>query len=150
MIYHIAKGIYENRGFLFGPFCIIYGISALIMILTYPKIKIKNKIVKAISFWIYIFVTCSILEYLTSFFTEMFLGIRLWDYSGLSFNIAGRVRLITSIAWANCSIVLIYIVQPIVKKIFKKLKNKKHFYSIIHIILWGMCIDWICAVLRHL
>jgi len=150
MIYHISKGIYENRGFLFGPFCIIYGISALIMILIYPKIKVKNKIVKSILFWIYVLAICSILEYLTSFFTEMILEIRLWDYSGLSFNIAGRVRLITSIAWANCSIVLIYIIQPIVKKLFEKLKNKKHFYSIIHIILWGMCIDWICAVIRHL
>ena len=150
MIYHIAKGIYENRGFLFGPFCIIYGISVLIMISIYQRLKTKNNIIKSIKLWLYIFVICSVLEYLTSFFTEMFLGIRLWDYSGLSFNVNGRIRLITSIAWANCSIVIIYIIQPILKKIFEKLINQNYFFSIIHIILWIMCIDWICSVLRYL
>ena len=80
----------------------------------------------------------------------MFLGIRLWDYSGLSFNINGRIRLITSIAWANCSIVLVYILQPKVKLLFDKLKIKNYFYSILHIILWGMFIDLICAFIKYL
>ncbi len=149
MIYHIGKGIYENRGFLFGPFCIIYGISALIMLAIYPKIKGKNKIVKAILLWIYTFIICSVFEYITSYVIELIFGIRLWDYTGLSFNIDGRVRLITSIAWANCSIVLIYWIQPFVEKIFNKLKKKSLFNTILHSILWIMFIDWICAIVRY-
>ena len=151
MIYHIGKGIYENRGFLFGPFCIIYGVSVLIMINAYPKIKNSNKIIKNILFWTYIFVVCSLVEYITSYVIEVLFNVRLWDYSVLSFNINGRVRLITSIAWANCSLVVIHLIQPFLLKIFNRFKKKKNklLYGILHGLLWMMFLDWICAIIRY-
>lgn len=147
-IYHFAKGIFVNRGFLTGPFCIIYGFGTLIMIKLNDRIKIKNKLLKAIILWVSIFISCTLFEYLTSYFTELLFGIRLWDYSGLSFNIEGRVRLITSIAWSNCGIVLIYFIKPIVDKIYDKLLNKKQkVFKKIHIILWIMFIDWLVSII---
>ena len=150
-IYHFAKGIFVNRGFLTGPFCIIYGFGTLIMIKLNDRIKIKNKLIKAIILWGSIFISCTLFEYLTSYFTELFFGIRLWDYSGLSFNIEGRVRLITSIAWSNCGIVLIYFIKPIVDKIYDKLLNKKQkVFKMIHIILWIMFIDWLVSIIVNI
>ena len=149
-IYHFAKGIFVNRGFLTGPFCIIYGFSTLIILKLDEKLKIKNKILKAIVLWITIFITCSAFEYLTSYLIEMLFGIRLWDYSGLSYNINGRVRLITSVAWSNCGVVLIYLFKPFIDKIYLKLLNRKEkLFNIIHIILWLMFIDWIISIIIH-
>lgn len=151
MVYHIGKGIYENRGFLTGPFCLIYGINALIMIVIHSKIRCKNKMLKIIIFWIYVFLICSVFEYLTSYFIEFLFDIRLWDYTGLSFNIAGRIRLITSIAWANCSILLLYVIHPLIDKLFNKLTMFKgySFYIILHIISWVIFIDWILSILKY-
>jgi len=148
MIYHIGKGIFENRGFLTGPFCIIYGISALVMLSFYKRLKSDSKIKKAILLWIYTFFICSIIEYLTSHCIEMFFGMRLWDYTGLSFNINGRVRLITSIAWANCSIVLVYFVQPFVLKWYEKIKSNL-LKNMIHIVLWIMFGDWVISMIKN-
>lgn len=149
-IYHFAKGIFVNRGFLTGPFCIIYGFSTLIILKLDEKLKIKNKILKAIVLWITIFITCSAFEYLTSYLIEMLFGIRLWDYSGLSYNINGRVRLITSVAWSNCGVVLIYLFKSFIDKIYLKLLNRKEkLFNIIHIILWLMFIDWIISIIIH-
>lgn len=150
-IYHFSKAIYVNRGFLTGPFCIMYGFGALIMMKIYEKIKIKNKFLKAIILWLSIFIVCSLFEYLTSYIIEVLFGIRLWDYSGLSFNINGRIRLITSISWSNCGVVLIYFIKPYIDKIYNKLLNKKNtLFNIIHIILWIMLIDWIISIITNL
>lgn len=150
-IYHFAKGIYVNRGFLTGPFCIIYGFGVLIMMKINEKIKVKNKFFKAIILWLSVFVACTLFEYLTSYFIELLFGIRLWDYSGLSFNVGGRVRLITSIAWSNCGLVLIYFIKPLIDKIYNNLLNKKNaVFNIIHIVLWLMFIDWIISMVTNL
>ena len=150
IIYHFAKGIFTNRGFLTGPFCIIYGFCSLIIIKLDEKIKIKNRIMKVLLLWITIFITCSIFEYLTSYIIEIIFGIRLWDYSGLSYNINGRVRLITSVAWSNCGIILIYFIKPIIDKIYSNLLNKKdRLFNTIHLILWIMFIDWIISIIIH-
>ena len=150
IIYHFVKGIFVNRGFLTGPFCIIYGFSTLIILKLDEKIKIKNKILKAIVLWITIFITCSAFEYLTSYLIEMLFEIRLWDYSGLSYNINGRVRLITSVAWSNCGVVLIYLFKSFIDKIYLKLLNRKEkLFNIIHIILWLMFLDWIISIIIH-
>ena len=150
-IYHFAKRIFVNRGFLTGPFCIIYGFSSLIILKLDEKIKIKSKIIKGIVLWITIFITCSIFEYLTSYFTEFLLGIRLWDYSGLSYNINGRVRLITSIAWSNCGLLLVYVFKPMLKRIYNKLlKRKEMVFNIIHLIIWIMILDWIISMIHNL
>lgn len=151
MIYHLGKGVIENRGFLYGPFCIIYGFGVLLIFMLHKKIKINNPIIKGIVLWLSVFFVCTVFEYLTSYFTELILGIRLWDYTGYSFNIGGRVRLITSVAWANCSIVLVYLIKPLLDKIFKdKIENKKIIRGGMHIILDIMCIDYIISFIRYL
>ena len=42
----LSRGKLVNRGFLTGPFCIIYGFCALLIMFINDKIKIKNKILK--------------------------------------------------------------------------------------------------------
>lgn len=51
LLYHKLVGVQGVGSFLFGPFCISYGIVALIMLSIYPKIKGKNIILRSFFLW---------------------------------------------------------------------------------------------------
>lgn len=102
----------SNRGFLIGPYCPIYGVSALTMILCLTKYK--NDIVVL---FLMSFIICSTLEYLTSLFMEKAFKARWWDYTGRVLNVDGRVCLFNSIAFGILGVLLIYYVNPFVLKL---------------------------------
>ena len=74
----ITKGVIESRkSFLYGPFCAIYGIGAVAMILFLKKEK---------NIWKLFFLGSLIgatVEYLMSLIFERIFGVKWWDYSDL-------------------------------------------------------------------
>jgi uncharacterized membrane protein len=72
-----TKGVIESRqSFLFGPFCIIYGIGATLMITFLSSLKehpIKLFFASAL--------LGSISEYLMSYLCEKFFHFKWWDYT---------------------------------------------------------------------
>ena len=115
----ITKGVVESRqSFLFGPFCIIYGIGAVTII----KIlgKSENNIIKVL------LLSCiigTVLEFLMSYFCEIIFHFKWWDYSGMKFNLLGRTCLYFSVMWGILGVILIKIVHPYVEKILEMIKN---------------------------
>lgn len=107
---HTKKFI--NRGFLIGPYCPIYGFGAILMILYLTQYKDN-----ILTVFILGAVTCSILEYLTSYFMELLFKTRWWDYSNHKFNLNGRICGQNSILFGVGGIVIIYITQPLVVKL---------------------------------
>lgn len=75
-----------NRGFLIGPYCPIYGFGAVLMILYLTQYRDN-----ILTVFILGAVTCSVLEYLTSYFMELLFKTRWWDYSNHKFNLNGRI-----------------------------------------------------------
>lgn len=121
----IRYGILESRqSFLYGPFCSIYGIGAIIMIIFLQYFK-RNKL----TLFIGGFIIGSITEYLVSFIGELILHVKWWDYSGMPFNINGRICIYYSIFWGLLAIFLMRIIHPRIRNlmayIFKKIPN--HF-----------------------
>ena len=88
----VEKKKFINRGFLIGPYCPIYGTGAVIM-----TILLKKYIDDPITLFIMAMLTCSILEYITSYVMEKLFNARWWDYSTYRFNINGRICLETTI-----------------------------------------------------
>src|SRR5699024_6506637 len=84
----ITEKRFINRGILIGPICPIYGYGVLIMALFFRKY-----LNDPITLFILIIVSCSILEYFTSYFLEKVYHTRWWDYSTKKFNINGRICL---------------------------------------------------------
>ena len=76
-----------NRGFLVGPYCPIYGVCTIAMIL------LLNKVTNPILLFILSIIICSIGEYLTSYILEKIFNARWWDYSNMKFNLNGRICL---------------------------------------------------------
>jgi len=98
---------FVNRGFMIGPYCPIYGYSAIIMIFYLNQYKDNVLTV----FLLAVFV-CSFMEYVVSFIMEKLFNARWWDYSDRKFNINGRVCLINAVLFGLLGVALVYFVNP--------------------------------------
>ena len=105
-----------NRGFLIGPICPIYGVGSLIFHLTLNKY-----INDPWTLFIMIILTCSILEYSTSYILEKIFHTRWWDYSRKKFNINGRICLETMIPFGIFGLIIMYILNPFFLKILNNI-----------------------------
>lgn len=103
----VNTGRLVNRGFLYGPFCPIYGFGALLVVNLLKSLK-KNRF----AVFICSIVITSILEYATGALFKIFFDKKLWDYNDEFLNISGFVCLKNSLIWGAASCILIYIVHP--------------------------------------
>lgn len=127
-IFHVG---FINRGFLFGPYCPVYGFGALfILILSrykhHKKIIANINVMPIIIFILIIFITTS-LELITSYILEFFLGKWLWDYNNYFMNYQGRIALETSIRFGLGGIIILYIIQPFLYANILKMNTKVYF-----------------------
>lgn len=110
------SGKFVNSGFLYGPFCPIYGSGALLVIGSAAAVKqilpqagLFTNIIVSILLAI---VLTSILEYLTGMIMESFFDSKWWDYSDERFNLHGRVCLKYSVYWGILAYVMLSLVHP--------------------------------------
>ena len=113
----LTKGVIESRkSFLYGPFCGIYGLGAVVMIVGLQKFKKNNY-----TLFIGGFIIGSIVEYVISLIGELIFNIKWWDYSDMPFNINGRICVWFSIFWGLLAIYLMSHVNPKVDKFIEKI-----------------------------
>ena len=104
-----------RRGFLAGPYCPIYGFGAIALIaMLYP---LAQRLTNLPLLFIAAVIITSALEYFTSWLMEKLFNMRWWDYSKHRFNLNGRICLVNSILFGIMSIVLLYVIQPLVNKL---------------------------------
>ena len=116
----INYNVLESRqSFLYGPFCSIYGVGATFMIIGLQKFKKSHNML-----FIGGFLIGSIVEYSVSFLGEMILHVKWWDYSGLPFNINGRICVAFSFFWGILAIYLMGSFNPKIDKLIDKIKSK--------------------------
>ncbi|NLB91406.1 MAG: putative ABC transporter permease, partial [Clostridiales bacterium] len=96
-----------NRGFLYGPWCPVYGFGAIIAIAATGGIKEYPVLV-----FLVIVVACSALEYFTGWLMETLFKATWWDYSKRKCNIKGRVCLRNSLLFGVMGLGLIYGIHP--------------------------------------
>ncbi|MCI8352886.1 MAG: putative ABC transporter permease [Clostridia bacterium] len=116
----VTKGVIESRqSFLYGPFCAIYGVGAVIMI---PILKKFNKNNYTLFFGG--FVIGSFVEYIISLIGEFIFHIKWWDYSEMAFNINGRICIAFSFFWGILAIYLMSHFNPIIDRWINNIKEK--------------------------
>ena len=109
----------SRKSFLYGPFCGIYGVGAVVLILV---LRLFNK--NNYTLFLGGCITGSIIEYIMSFLGEILFGARWWDYSKRFLNINGRICLLYSIFWGVLSLILIRIINPTIDKFINYIKSK--------------------------
>lgn len=116
----LTKGVLESRkSFLYGPFCSIYGLGAVLMILPLQKYKKNNYTLFFAGFFI-----GSIIEYMVSLVGELIFHIKWWDYSDQMFNINGRICVLFSLLWGLLAIYLMSDINPRIDKFIDFVKSK--------------------------
>jgi uncharacterized membrane protein len=112
----VSRGL-VYPGFLYGPYCPIYGFGLISLFILLP---IKDIL------WIFIpatFIMISLVEYITGYLLEKLLDLRLWDYSSNFLNINGRISLKFSIYWTILAYLFIHFIHPIFEMIPGILEN---------------------------
>ena len=99
-----------NTGFLKGPFCPIYGIGAVIMILFLQSFSSNIFLLFIISMLV-----LTLWEYIVAIILEKTFHIKYWDYSKNKFNFQGRICLLNSIYWGILGVVFIRIIHPFIE-----------------------------------
>ena len=103
----LSKGIFENRGFLNGPYCPLYGFGILIVTTLLSPLQ-DNLILLFIG----TVLLTSILEFLTGLVLEKVFHKRWWDYSDVPFNFMGHICLKFSIFWGLGCMFVLRIIHP--------------------------------------
>lgn len=136
----MTKGVVESRqSFLFGPFCIIYGVGAVLIINI-----LRNSKGKFLKIFLISCIIGTLTEFLMSYFCERIFHFKWWDYSGMKLNIAGRTCLYFSVIWGFLGIVLIQFVNPFIEntlEFIKKYVNKKILKISICLVLGFLIFD---------
>ena len=94
------------------------------------------------------FIVGSITEYLVSFFGEIILNVKWWDYSDRFLNINGRICLMYSIFWGLLGLYLIKAINPKIDKFINWLKTKFNIIflkSITYLTILFLLIDCILS-----
>ena len=117
---YITTSVIESRkGLILGPFCPVYGVGAVLLIVLLSDYKdncVKLFIIGAI--------VGNIIEYLLSYTLEAFYGTRFWDYSFIDLNLNGRVCIKYSLFWGMLAVILVKYIKPRVDIFIEKINNK--------------------------
>lgn len=119
----VGRGHFVNRGFLHGPFLPIYGLGGVAAKLVLGNIT-KAGMINMIIIFASGMVIASLIEYVSSWAMERLFSIKLWDYSKHRFNLNGRICLKNSILFGFMTLVVIYLVQPMLDKFLSLVDNR--------------------------
>jgi uncharacterized protein len=99
---------FVNPGLLMGPYLILYGTGALILIGAVFLLQGSPLLTKAFVY----FVLTTGLEISSGFIAQYFFHTRLWDYTDQRFNYKGHICLKFSIYWILLAFTFEYLILP--------------------------------------
>ena len=131
-----------NTGFLKGPFCPIYGVGAIIMLLFLKRFSDNLAVLFVVSI-----VVLTIWEYLVGVLLEKLFHTKYWDYSKNKFNFQGRICLTNSIFWGILGVVFVKYIHPAIENLIEKIDVRIliFVYSILGIVI---LVDMITSIVK--
>ena len=109
-------GEFVNRGFLHGFWLPIYGSGSILLITILGRSKHSAFMVFCCSM-----IICGIIEYMTSLVLEQIFHKKWWDYSYLTFNLNGRICLLSTIMFGIAGCLLIFYIAPFLNRQINKI-----------------------------
>lgn len=136
----LRKKKFVNMGFLNGPFCPIYAIN-IILILIFTK-ELVNR-------WFFLFLGSAIIASGTTLFLGKLLnrifGKRLWDYSDRKFNLDGYICPEYFVYWGILGVLTVKFVNPLSLKLFNAIPGLLRNIAML-VLLGLLVIDYISTV----
>lgn len=147
---YVTMGVLESRkGFIWGPFCPIYGVGGTCLILLLDRVKTKNYF----KLFVYGYIIGSIVEYILSYMMEAIYGARFWDYTYTKININGRICVIYSLFWGILTIGIMKFIKPkmdeLVDKISCKIKGSVEILFAVFLVIDMLATIWGISVYEN-
>lgn len=118
-IIEFVRGKKTGSGMLYGPFTPIYGIGALLILVISKfifNILNLNKVLEVIIIVLSLTIILTVLEWIGGILIEKIFHVTFWNYSNFKFHIGKYVALEVSFIWALGSLLVIYVLQPLINK----------------------------------
>lgn len=134
-----------NNGFLYGPWIPVYGFGCCLIIvvmrLVFNRIKVSRWLKIVLTFLLSAFVL-TLLEFIGGNLIELLTGKVFWSYSDMKFNFGHYISLEISLIWGVMSLIIIYIVKPVLDKLIKKIPS-----IITYLVLGIFIIDFVITLI---
>ena len=108
---------WENRGFLYGPICPIYGVGAVTIMLITTLMRARGAVPSPWQIFIISVLGSAVLEYVTSWGLEKLFHALWWDYSAWPLNLHGRISLFTSLGFGAGGLAIVYWLAPFTEEL---------------------------------
>ena len=110
---------FTNRGVLFGPYCPVYGVGALVFLLCFSRLMEKRepawlRWVKPVLIFLGCMAVATAIELATSYILEAITGAWPWQtYRDYAINFEGRIALSPSVRFGLGGLLFLYVLQPL-------------------------------------
>ena len=112
----IVERRWQNRGFLYGPVCPIYGTGIVGIMLLWDQMVQAGHTMTWYQVFLTVMVGSAILEYVTHWALEKLFHAYWWDYSNMPLNLNGRICLPASTFFGLGGLLIIYVLyEPTVQ-----------------------------------
>ncbi len=122
---------FVNRGVINGPFCIIYGIAAVILTVVGRELR---------GIWLFIgcVIVTALIEFVAGHLVEKLYHEKWWNYSNLPMNLDGYISVPTSLFWGLLGFLIMQFGNNFLLKIYSMIPSLA--INIVIIILMGIII----------
>lgn len=131
----ITKSNFKS-GFLYGFWTPVYGFGSIIILILsnylFKNLHL-NRVVETIIVFLVVAIVLSSIEVIGGVLLKQLFGVSYWDYTKEKYNLGKYISLKMTLIWGVMSIVFIYIVNPILEPLIKKVPK---FVTVILIILF--------------
>ena len=118
VVMHISHTSYIS-GFMGTIFTPLYGIAILVILFIHKKVDIKNIFLRLLIELFIFSIVLSLLELLGGIMIEKIFNKIYWNYDNMKYNIGKYISLETGLFWGIMSLVVIYMIHPIINKLIK-------------------------------
>ena len=109
---------FSNRGFSTGPYCLIYGITAVILTVTMGELLDNT---------LFLLIGCGTISTAAEWFTGKLLERmnrhKWWDYSGKKWNFDGYICLQYTVFWAILGVIMLRFTNPVLSHLFRSMPS---------------------------
>ena len=105
----VVERKWQNRGFLYGPACPIYGTGVVLAILAWRAVTAAGMTPSWWQVFLFSMVGSAVLEYATHWALEQLFHAYWWDYSNMPLNLNGRICLPASTLFGLAGLLVVYV-----------------------------------------
>ena len=121
---------YSDRGVLHGPYCVIYGVGAFLLVtaltpLRRQKLRLGRVPVTPAAVFLASMAIATAVELAGSYGMEALTGGWAWDYTRYAVQFQGRVALSPSIRFGIGGLVFLYLLQPLFERLTARLSPRR-------------------------